>query len=245
MKAKRLLSVFALTASLCLSAPHGARAGGPAPNTTGATVRGMVRLQGKAPAPKPINMAADPSCSKLHPTPVMSQDVMVDAQGALQNVVVFVSEGLGDRTFDPPAQPAVIEQKGCVYEPHVMAIRANQKLELVNDDSTAHNIHPQPSNNREWNKAEPPGTKMEEAFAREEVAIPVKCNVHPWMKSYIAVFKHPYFAVTGKDGSFDLSNLPAGTYTLKAWHEKLGTSVQTVTIGTNETKEISFVFKSM
>jgi plastocyanin len=245
MKAKRLLSVFALTASLCLSAPRGARAGGPAPNTTGATVRGMVRLQGKAPAPKPINMAADPSCSKLHPTPVMSQDVMVDAHGALQNVIVFVSEGLGDRTFDPPAQPAVIEQKGCLYEPHVKAIRANQKLELVNDDSTAHNIHPQPSNNREWNKAEPPGTKMEEAFAREEIAIPVKCNVHPWMKSYIAVFKHPYFAVTGKDGSFDLSNLPPGTYTLKAWHEKLGTSVQTVTIGTNETKEITFVFKSM
>jgi plastocyanin len=245
MKAKRLLSVVALTASLCLSAPHGARAGGPAPTTTGATVRGMVRLQGKAPAPKPINMAADPSCAKLHPTPVMSQDVMVDAQGALQNVVVFVSEGLGDRTFDPPAEPAVIEQKGCVYEPHVKAIRANQKLELVNDDSTAHNIHPQPSNNREWNKAEPPGTKMEEAFAREEIAIPVKCNVHPWMKSYIAVFKHPYFAVTGKDGSFDLSHLPPGTYTLKAWHEKLGTSVQTVTIRTNETKEITFVFKSM
>jgi plastocyanin len=212
MKAKRLLSVFALTASLCLSAPQGARAGGPAPNATGATVRGMVRLQGKAPAPKPINMAADPSCARLHPTPVMSQDVMVDAQGALQNVVVFVSEGLGDRTFEPPAQPAVIEQKGCIYEPHVKAIRANQKLELVNDDSTAHNIHPQPSNNREWNKAEPPGTKMEEAFAREEIAIPVKCNVHPWMKSYIAVFKHPYFAVTGKDGSFDLSNLPPGTY---------------------------------
>jgi hypothetical protein len=132
-----------------------------------------------------------------------------------------------------------------VYQPHVLAVRANQKLDLVNDDSTAHNIHPQPTNNREWNKAEPPGAKMEDSFAREEVAIPVKCNIHPWMKGYIAVFKHPYFAVTGKDGSFDLTNLPPGTYTLKAWHEKLGTSVQTVTIGANETKEISFVFKSM
>jgi plastocyanin len=205
----------------------------------------VVRFQGKAPAPKPINMAADPSCAKVHPSPVMSQEVMVDGQGGLQNVIVFVSDGLGDRTFDPPSAPAVVDQKGCVYEPHVLAVRANQKLELVNEDSTAHNIHPQPANNREWNKAEPPGTKMEESFAREEVAIPVKCNVHPWMKGYIAVFKHPFFSVTGKDGSFDLSNLPPGTYTLKAWHEKLGTSVQTVTIGANETKEISFVFKSM
>ena len=232
-----------LLVAVCVSAPFGARAGGPAPTATGATVRGKVRFEGKAPAPKPINMAADPSCMKPHSAPVMSQDVMVNGEGDLQNVIVFVSDGLGDRKFDPPTQAAVIEQKGCLYQPHVMAVRANQPLELVNDDSTAHNIHPQPVNNREWNKAEPPGTKMEEAFAREEVAIPVKCNVHPWMKSYIAVFKHPYFAVTGKDGSFDLSNLPAGTYTLKAWHEKLGTSVQTVTIGANETKELSFTFK--
>jgi hypothetical protein len=127
----------------------------------------------------------------------------------------------------------------------VLAVRANQTLQLVNDDATSHNIHPVPANNREWNKAEPPGSKMEEAFAREEIAIPVKCNVHPWMKGYIAVFKHPFFAVTGKDGGFDLSNLPPGTYTIKAWHEKLGTSTQTVTISANETKEINFVFKGM
>lgn len=242
MKVKRMFLILPLMA-LCLSLPHGARAGGPAPSTTGSIVHGRVRFEGKVPAPKPINMAADPSCMKGHSSPAMSQEMMVDGQGGLQNVVVFVSDGLEGRTFDPPTEPAVIEQKGCVYQPHVMAVRANQKLELVNDDATAHNIHPQPTNNREWNKAEPPGTKMEEAFAREEVAIPVKCNVHPWMKSYIAVFKHPYFAVTGKDGSFDLSNLPPGTYTLKAWHEKLGTSAQTVTIGANETKEISFTFK--
>jgi carboxypeptidase family protein len=132
-----------------------------------------------------------------------------------------------------------------MYQPHVLAVRANQPLQLVNDDATSHNIHPLPANNREWNKAEPPGSRMEEAFAREEIAIPVKRNVHPWMRGYIAVFKHPYYAVTGKDGGFDLSNLPPGTYTIKAWHEKLGSSTQTMTIGANETKEINFVFKAM
>jgi plastocyanin len=244
MNGKRFLSIFALALVASISAPHGARAGGPGP-TAGATVHGTVRFDGKAPAAKAISMAADPDCAKQHPSPLMAQEVMTDAKGDLQNVVVFVSEGLGDRTFDAPSQPVVVQQKGCMYQPHVLAVRANQTLQLVNDDPTSHNVHPQPANNREWNKAEPPGTKMEESFAREEIAIPVKCNVHPWMRGYIAVFKHPYFAVTGKDGGFDLSNLPPGTYTIKAWHEKLGTSTQTVTISANETKEINFVFKGM
>jgi len=237
-----LIPVLALA---LFSVPSGLRAGGPSPTTTGATVRGTVRFDGKIPAAKTINMSADPVCAKQHTSPAMAQEITADAKGDLQNVIVFVSEGLGDRTFDPPNQPVVVEQKGCLYMPHVIAVRANQTLELVNDDATSHNIHPVPANNREWNKAEPPGSKMEDSFSREEIAIPVKCNVHPWMRGYIAVFKHPFFAVTGKDGSFDLSNLPPGTYTIKAWHEKLGTVTQTVTIGANETKEISFVFKGM
>lgn len=245
MKVKRFLSILALSLSVYFAASHNAKAGGAAPTPTGATVRGIVRFDGKVPLAKPISMAADPACAKQHPAPVSMQEIVADSKGGLQNVVVFVSDGLGDRKFDPPSEPVVVEQKGCMYTPHVMAVRANQPLQVINADPTSHNIHPQPTNNREWNKAEPPGTKMEEAFAREEIAIPVKCNLHPWMKSYIAVFKHPFFAVTGKDGSFDLSNLPPGTYTIKAWHEKLGTSTQTVTIGGSEQKEISFVFKGM
>jgi len=190
-------------------------------------------------------MAADPNCAKQHATPVFAQEVMTDSKGNLQNVIVFVSEGLGDRKFDPPTQSAVLEQKGCQYNPHVLALQTNQKLNVVNSDETTHNIHPLPSNNREWNETQPHGVVIEEAFAREEVAIPVKCNIHPWMRGYVAVFKHPYFAVTGKDGSFNLSNLPPGTYAIEAWHEKFGTTTQKITVGANETKNIDFIFKSL
>ncbi len=246
MQAKKLMSVIVLTFVVCISNPYAVKAGSPLPTTTGgASVKGVVKFEGTAPKPKQISMSADPSCARQHPSPVFTQEVVTDSKHDLQDVVVFVAEGLGDRTFDAPTQPAVVEQKGCMYEPHVLAVRANQPLHVVNDDPTSHNIHPTPANNREWNKAEPPGTSLDESFPREEIAIPVKCNVHPWMHGYVAVFKHPYFAVTGKDGSFDLSSLPPGTYTIKAWHEKLGTSTQTITIGAKETKEISFVFKGV
>jgi plastocyanin len=246
MKATNLVSILALILTICVSASYTVKAGG-APATVGTTasLKGVVRFEGMPPKSKLISMSADPSCAKQHSSPVLAQEVVTDSKGDLQNVVVFVAEGLGDRTFEVPTQPVVVEQKGCMYLPHVLAVRANQPLHMVNDDPTSHNVHPTPANNREWNKAEPPGSSVDEAFAREEIAIPVKCNVHPWMHGYIAVFKHPYFAVTGKDGSFDLSNLPPGTYTIKAWHETLGTSTQTITVGANEAKEISFVFKGV
>jgi hypothetical protein len=247
MKTKCFILVVALTVIIGISGGRIVRAGSPASSassTTGtATVRGEVKLEGGVPKATAINMAADPSCAKQHPTPVLSQDIVADAKGGLQNVVVFIADGLGDRTFDAPSQPAVIQQSGCMYQPHVLAVRANQKLDVVNSDTTTHNIHPTPKNNREWNKAQSPHVLIEETFAREEIAIPVKCNVHPWMRGYIAVFKHPYFVVTGKDGSFDLSNLPPGTYTVEAWHEKLGTATQKITVGANETKAIDFNFK--
>jgi hypothetical protein len=250
MKTRNLILIMALTVTICLSTRQAVNAGSSSPSPSlsvagAGTVRGVVKFEGKMPAAKPINMAADPSCARMHPTPALNQEVITDTKGDLQNVIVFVADGLGDHIYDPPSQPVKIEQKGCLYEPHVVALRANQPLEVVNDDLTTHNIHPMPVNNREWNKAELPGSRMEEAFPRPEIAIPVKCNVHPWMRSYLAVFKHPFFVVTGKDGRFDLSNLPPGTYTLEAWHEKLGTSTQKITIGANETKSIDFVFKAM
>ena len=248
MKARNFVLAAALTLIICISSQRVVKAGGLSSVTTSAgaaVIKGVVKFAGVAPAPQPIRMSADPSCARQHSRPVLRREVVVDSQGGLQYAIVFIANGLGDRTFDPPAQPAVIFQKGCLYEPHLLAVRENQPFEVVNDDPTSHNIHPTPANNREWNKAEPPGARVEEVFPREEIAIPVKCNIHPWMRGYIAVLKNPYFAVTKQDGSFDLPNLPPGTYTIKAWHEKLGTATQTVTIGANQKKEISFVFKSM
>jgi hypothetical protein len=220
------------------------RSAGAADAAAAGSLKGSTKFEGTALKPTRIDMSSDPNCAKAHPTPATTEDVVIGANGALENVLVYVSDGLGDRTFEPPQQPAVIEQKGCQYKPHVLALQTNQKLDVVNSDETTHNIHPMPNNNREWNKTQPHGLAVEESFAREEIPIPVKCNIHPWMHAYIAVFKHPYFAVTDKDGGFDLKNLPPGTYTIKAWHEKLGTLTQKVTVGGGEAKTMDFVFKS-
>jgi len=204
---------------------------------------GTVTLAGQAPRNHTINMAADPECAKSHAGPVTSEEVVVGAANALANVIIYISEGLGTQSFDPPKEPVVMEQKGCQYKGHVVAIEAGQKLRVENSDSTSHNIHPIPANNREWNRSQPQGVAIEATFGREEIAIPVKCNIHPWMKGYIAVFKHPYFAVTGKDGEFVIKGIPPGTYTITAWQEKLGTSTQKVTIGPKEEKNVEFVFR--
>jgi len=241
MRTRYVLIVItaALALSLAAYVPAGA-ADAAAPGS----LKGIAKFEGATLKPARIDMSSDPNCAKSHSTPATTEDLVIDANGGLANVIVYVSDGLGDRTFEPPQQPAVIEQKGCQYKPHVIALQTNQKLDVVNDDPTTHNIHPMPNNNREWNKSQPHGLAIEEAFPREEIAIPVKCNLHPWMRGYIAVFKHPYFVVTDKDGSFDLKGLPAGTYTIKAWHEKLGTQTQKITVGTSETKVVDFVFKS-
>jgi plastocyanin len=248
MKPKNFLLVIALMLMICISSRQVVKAGAPAPaaaSAGAAVIKGVVKFEGTPPKAKPISMAADPICAKQHLGPVLTAEVVTGSGGGLQNALVFVADGAGDRTFDPPKEPLVISQKGCLYQPHVLVVQANQAFEVVNNDPTSHNIHPTPANNREWNKAELPGATVEGAFAREEIAIPVKCNIHPWMRGYIAVLKNPYFALTKPDGSFDLPNLPPGTYTIKVWHETLGTSTQTITIGANQTKEINFVFKSM
>lgn len=213
------------------------------PADSGSSIAGEVKFAGVPPKPARIDMSQDPLCSKGRTGPAYTEDFVVGSSGGLENVVVYVSEGLTQHDFQPPQQSVVLEQKGCQYRPHVLALQAGQKLEIVNSDETTHNIHPSPNNNREWNMTQPHGTPLEHSFAREEVAIPVKCNVHPWMKGYIAVLKNPYFAVTDKAGHFEIKNLPPGTYTIAAWQEKLGTQTQKVTVEPQKATTLDFTFK--
>jgi len=212
---------------------------------TAGSISGTVQLDGTAPKMKTINMAAEPACAKQHSAPVTSQDVLVGKDNALENVVVYLKGDFSHYKFDAPQGPATITQKGCMYDPHVVVLETGQSLQVVNADPVTHNIHPLPKDNREWNESQPPGAPpINQSFPHEEIAIPVKCNIHPWMKAYIAVFDHPYFAVTGKDGSFDLKNVPPGTYTLIAWHELYGTNEQPVTIGAKESKTIHIAMRA-
>jgi plastocyanin len=212
---------------------------------TAGSVSGMVMFEGTAPRMRPINMAAEPSCARIHTTPAMTEDVKVGSGGALQNVVVYLKGDFSKYSFPPVTTPAVLDQKGCQYIPHVLGVQAGAPLNVLNSDQTTHNIHPVPVNNREWNQSQPPGAApLNETFAREEVAIQVKCNVHPWMKSYVAVFSNPYYQVTGADGMFSLKNVPPGTYSLVAWHESFGSMEQSVTIAASEAKgDLHITFK--
>lgn len=213
---------------------------------TAGSIMGTVKLDGTPPKMKIINMAAEPDCAKDHAnSPAMTQDVLTGENGALENVVVYLQGDFSGYKFDEPTTPVTIDQKGCMYEPHVLALRTGQPLDVVNSDPVTHNIHPVPKDNREWNESQPPGASpIMQSFAREEVAIPVKCNVHPWMKAYMAVLNNPYFQVTGKDGSFDLKDVPPGTYKLIAWHELYGMQEQDITVGPKESKAATFTFKT-
>jgi plastocyanin len=226
-------------------APAANPAGKPVDSATAGTVTGSIKLEGMPPKPRNINMAAEPNCAKQHSTPAQTEDVVPGDGGTLQNVVIYLKGDLSQYSFPPNSTPVEIDQKGCQYHPHVLALQTGQPLQVVNSDPTTHNIHPVPKDNREWNESQPPGAPaINQSFARPEVAIPVKCNVHPWMKAYIAVFDNPYYAITGKDGSFTIKNVPPGTYTVTAWHETYGSQDQSVTIGPSESKSVTITFKA-
>ena len=189
-------------------------------------------------------MAAEPPCVKANPTPVIPPVVILGPKKELANVAVYIKSGLAPYKYDLPATPAVLDQKGCMYTPRVLALMTHQTLEVRNTDPTTHNVHVMPKKNKQWNYSLPAGgAPYETHFDHPELAMAVMCNVHPWMRAFIFVFSHPYFEVTSKTGSFELKNVPAGTYTIEAWHERFGLQDQTVTITPKESKAISFVFQ--
>jgi plastocyanin len=207
--------------------------------TTVGSISGAIKFSGTAPKPAKIDMSQDPACKGTN----VAETIDVE-NGNLANVFVYVKDGLGDRTFDVPKDAVTIDQQGCRYHPHVIGVMAGQPVKIINSDDTTHNIHPTPQNNREWNESQPPkAAPIEKSFAREEIMLPVKCNQHPWMKMYINVVKSPFFAVTGKDGKYELKGLPPGDYTIAAVQEKLGEQTQKVTVGPKEAKTVDLTFK--
>jgi Carboxypeptidase regulatory-like domain len=208
----------------------------------GGMINGKITYEGTPAKQKPIDMSKEPSCAKQYATPPLTETVVAGQNNALGNVVVYISAGAPDE--GAPSQAAVFDQKGCRYIPHVLAFQVNQELKVVNDDQTSHNIHPLAKINREWNKSQPPGTPpIVDKYDKMEF-IPVKCNVHPWMHGTFAVLKNSHYSISAADGGFSLPNLPAGKYTVTAWHESYGEQTQEVTISGSETKSISFTFKA-
>jgi plastocyanin len=207
---------------------------------TVATISGTVKFDGTAPKASKIDMSQDPACKGGNE----AENVVVN-NGDLANVFVYVKDGLGNRTFDVPTAPVVLDQSGCRYHPHVLGVMAGQTVQIKNDDQTTHNIHPTPQNNREWNESQPPSSPaLEKNFAREEIMLPVKCNQHPWMKMYISVVKNPFYAVTDKDGKYTITGLPPGDYTIAFVQEKLGEQDQKVTVAAKDTKTVDQSFKA-
>lgn len=212
------------------------------------SITGAVNFTGEAPAPKPISMDADAACAQNNANP-QTEDVIVK-DGKLANVFVYIKDGktsdgksITSFAFEVPATEVTLDQKGCRYVPHVLGIMAGQKLKVLNSDPTAHNVHPSPKSNKEWNQSQPAGAQpIIQSFSRPEVVVPVKCNQHPWMKANIGVLRHPLYAVSGENGSFEIKGVPPGTYTVASWHERYGEKTQSVTVGAKETKTQDFAF---
>ncbi len=219
------------------------------PVLAGGGVKATAKFDGERPRRTVLKMDADQYCATANkkadgsPKKVGSEEAIVSKSGMIKNVIVYVKDGLGDAEFEVPTEKAELDQKGCMYHPHVQAVQAKQPIIVKNSDATLHNIHSFAQKQKAFNFAQPKqGDEKEVSFARPEI-VKVKCDVHPWMSAYVGVFDHPFHAVTEKDGTCELSDLPAGEYTLAAWHETFGEVEQKVTVADGAAAEVEFVFK--
>jgi len=221
-------------------------AAAPAAAAGNASVSGKVTFEGTAPAPERVKLNADPKCAAMHKEGMERQPIHVK-DGGLADVLVYVKSGLKG-TYPPPTEAVLLDQQGCDYHPHMVVLRAGQPLKIRNSDDTLHNIHPRPTLNGEFNIGQPrQGMESvregEKGFNKPEVMIPVGCDVHPWMRAYISVLANPFFAVTKDDGTFEIKGLPAGEYEIEAYHGKLKTQDQKITVKDGEAATLNFSYK--
>lgn len=211
---------------------------------TAGIVKGRIRFSGRKPARKAIDMSGDPACVEAHHSKAYDESLVVNPDGTLANVFVYVKSGLEGKVFEVPSTPVTIDQRGCWFHPRVLGIQTTQTLQVINSDPVTHNIHPMAEINREWNHSQGQGdAPLARRFLKPEVMIRVKCNIHSWMHAFIGVVEHPYFAVTGAGGTFEMPNLPPGDYVIEAWHETLGTQQQKITVAPSGKIQADFTFK--
>jgi len=224
---KTILQIASLTLGLALSV-HAADSG---------VISGKVTLNGAPPAEKSIDMGADKACKASHPEAVTTRHYVVDANKGLANVFVYVKDGLAGKKFTAPTTPVSLDQHGCLYNPYVVGLQVGQPLEVSNSDQTTHNVHAMGTKNPEFNLGQPPSKKDQKIFTKPEVFVKFKCDVHPWMFAYVGVVDSPFFAVTGADGSYKLTGLPPGEYTVAAIHPKAGEQTFKVKVAAAEVKQ--------
>lgn len=216
-----------------------------------ASIKGSVNWDGEAPPSPKVDTAGDAKCHAMHKDSALLKEDVVVKGGKVANVIVYVKSGADKWTFEPPAEAAVLDQQGCQYKPHVLAVMTGQDLLIKNSDELAHNVHATPSTNEEFNMSQSnKGQENKKKFTEPEF-VPIKCDIHKWMNAYVGVFAHPFFAVTGEDGSFEIKGLPPGEYEVAVWHEQgkddgkvtAPPSVK-VTVADKEAKTQDFTFKA-
>jgi hypothetical protein len=224
------------------AAPPSAAAPAAAPAAGASSIAGKVSFEGTLPAAEKVKTSADPKCQAMHPQG-LDKKIVDGKDGGLAHAFVWLKSGVTG-SYPAPTTPALLNQEGCEYRPHMVAVQTGQTITIKNDDDTLHNIHPKPTTNKEFNIGQPrKGMEAQRSFDKQEVMIPVGCDVHPWMRSYISVVDHPFFAITNDDGSFEIKNVPPGDYEVEVIHEKLKNQTQKVTVKANTPAKADFAFK--
>jgi plastocyanin len=221
----------------------GAAVENPVDAATAGNIAGSVVFEGTAPSMDAIDMSSESVCAAKHASTPMIEEVVVNGNGTLANVFVYVKEGLESLQFPTPGA-VLLDQNGCVYLPHVLGVMAGQDITIKNSDGLLHNINASPAEQRGFNTSQPVAMETTRAFGTAEVMVPLRCDVHGWMNAYVGVLDHPYHSVSNGSGAFSLSTLPPGDYVIEAWHERYGTQTQNVTVTTGQTAEVTFTFRA-